>query len=181
MSVIHEGALKIITCIEKNSPESFFQVSASSDQNNSETLPKVSPHLDHPGISQQVSAPPKSNSSEISQQESAQYFSDDTETYPLVSASPDQNSSEISNQVSAPNSDKKSPGEEGNLMNPMRLLNSSRKYLDMIFLAYPKNKTKKENLKLRLPYKRCLGMPSQVYLKIKFLLIPLIQMMPKLI
>ena len=68
---------------------------------------------------------------------------------------------------------------EGDLMNPKSLMNPSRKYLGIIFLVYPKNQTKMEKLKLRFPFKRCLGMPFQVYLKIKFFLIPLIQIMPK--
>ena len=64
-------------------------------------------------------------------------------------------------------------------MNPMSLMNPSRKYLGMIFLMYPMNQTKMEKLKLRFPSKSCLGMPFQVYLKMKFLLILLIQTMPK--
>ena len=64
-------------------------------------------------------------------------------------------------------------------MNSMSLMNPFRKYLGMIFLVYPGNQTKMEKLKLRFPFKRCFGMPFQVYLKMKFLLIPLIQIMPK--
>ena len=58
MSMIHEGALKVITCIGKHSLESFFQVPAPPDQKNSDTFHKVSapPHLHSSGISHQVSA-----------------------------------------------------------------------------------------------------------------------------
>ena len=84
MSMMHECALDFITYIEKHSPESFFQVSASPDQNDSETCHRVSapPHLDSLGIYHQVSPPPNSSGSGISQQESAPLFSDVTETYP---------------------------------------------------------------------------------------------------
>ena len=110
-------------------------------------------HLNNSGISHQVSPPPNSSSSGISQQESAPFFSNDIETYPQVSASPDQNSSEISHQVSAQIQIRNQQMREGNLMNPMSLMNPSRKYLCMIFLVYHMNQTKMEKLKLRFPSK----------------------------
>ena len=98
MSMMHECAVEFLTSIGKNSQESFFQVSASPDQIDSETFHRVS-------------APPNLDISGISQQESAPFSSDDIESYHQVSASPDQNSPEISHQVSAHNSDQKSTGE----------------------------------------------------------------------
>ena len=98
MSMMQECAVQFLTSIEKNSPESFFQVLASPDQIDSETFCRVS-------------APPNLDSSGIAQQESAPFSSDGIENYPQVSASSDQNSSEISHQVSAHNSDQKSTGE----------------------------------------------------------------------
>ena len=59
-------------------------------------------------------------------------------------------------------------------MNPKTLMNPSRKYVDMIFLVYPRSETKIEKQKLG-----CLGMPFQVYLKMKFLPIPLIKIIAK--
>ena len=50
-------------------------------------------------------------------------------------------------------------------MNPMRLMNPSRKCFGMILLVYPRNQTKMEKLKLMFLFKGCLGMPFQVYLK----------------
>ena len=70
--------------------------------------------MDSSGISHQVSTPPNSSSSGISQQQSATSFSDDTETYPQVSASPDHNISEISHQVSPTTSDQKQQVGEPN-------------------------------------------------------------------
>ena len=57
MSMIHECAVEFLTSIEKNNQESFFQMSASPDQIDSETFHRVStpPNLDSSGISQQVS------------------------------------------------------------------------------------------------------------------------------
>ena len=81
MSRMHDSAVGFLTSIENNSPESFFQVSASPDQIDSETFHRVS-------------APPNLDSSGISQQESAPFSSDDIENYPQVSASPDQNRSD---------------------------------------------------------------------------------------
>ena len=91
MSMMHECVLDFKAYIKKHSPESFFQVSASPDQNDSETCNRVSapPNLDSLGISHQVSPPTNSSGSGISQQESAPLLSDVKETYPLVSASPD--------------------------------------------------------------------------------------------
>ena len=76
------------------------------------------PYLYSLGVSHEVSPPPDSSGSGISQQESAPLFSDVTETYPLVSAPPDQNSSEISHQVLAVDSDQKSTGEGGEQNEP---------------------------------------------------------------
>ena len=58
MPMIHEWAVEFLTSIEKNSQESFFQVSASPDQIDSETFHRVSvpPNLDSSGIFHQVSA-----------------------------------------------------------------------------------------------------------------------------
>ena len=59
MSRMHDCAVGFLTSIEKNSPESFFQVSASPDQIYSETFHRVSTptNLDSSEISQQESAP----------------------------------------------------------------------------------------------------------------------------
>ena len=162
MAMIQEDALKFITCIEKNFTESFFQVSASPDQNNSETFSKVSapPFLDSSGISHQVSTPPNSSSSGISQQESALFFSDDTGTYTQVSESPDQMVKRFpircQNQIQLRNQQVR----EGNLINP------STKYLGMIFLAFTKCTPGTRPIWkswLRFPFKRFLGLPSQVW------------------
>ena len=83
MSMIHEWAVEFLTSIEKNSQESFFQVSASPDQIDSETFHRVSASPD------QI----------------------DSETFHRVSAPPGLDSSGISHQVSAHNLDQKSTGE----------------------------------------------------------------------
>ena len=81
MSMMHECGVEFLPSIEKNSPESCFQVSASPDQTDLETF-------------QRVSTPPNLDSLGISQQESAPFSSDDIENYPQVSASRDQNRSD---------------------------------------------------------------------------------------
>ena len=47
------------------------------------------------------------------------------------------------------------------------------------YSCVPPNQTKTENQKMKFPFKRCLGMPVQVYLKMKFLQITLIQIIAK--